>query len=55
MDKLFPCKCGHDKDEHYLKINACWFCALYGEWCENFAGDNLTYLESKFKENHNGK
>jgi hypothetical protein len=43
----FPCICGHIKEEHYLKEKACWFCPLIGEWCEQFVGDNLKYLENK--------
>jgi hypothetical protein len=47
MTKDFPCKCGHTREEHYLKENACWYCAIISEWCDKFVGDNLKYLENK--------
>lgn len=51
MNKQFPCKCGHELHVHYLREDktrkACWYCAIKGEWCEEFVGDNLKYLETK--------
>ena len=56
MNTNFPCKYGHSYEDHYLKEKACWFCAIISEWCDEFVGDNLRFLEGKkFKENHNGK
>lgn len=54
MNKNFVCKCGHILHEHRTfykkeKYAQCWICAGKGDWCEQFAGDNLKSLENLIK------
>lgn len=62
MKPNFVCTCGHtlyahrafyNKDRKTLckkeKYAQCWFCAISGNWCKQFVGDNLRSLENLVK------
>jgi hypothetical protein len=49
MNKKFICKCGHIQKEHHFASQTCWPCAVSGEWCTKFVGDNLKYIEDLVK------
>jgi hypothetical protein len=55
MNNQFPCKCGHDINDHELEYNtstAClfdWTGHVPGCECPAFNPDNLKYLEQEYE------